>query len=242
MFSASTRLDPLTVLIRGLKTDGIWDRIEWLSVARAAEAQSLTNLKNAADVAVNVNSAPFAPFRGFNTQPGPPANRRRINTNKLFGGLMSPNSIHLWLYETQYTSPVSPSVAHLMGTFEGVSGFDDNYFIDNGNGTISGVSGSQSSAVAAVPPTGFVGYSRSSSTSLEMRINAATSIQAAANTGTVFNSLNAIVGGIPLGGDVLMQQPMRVQGWGWGQGLTSTQLGNLRARIQTYMTSIGAQA
>lgn len=242
MFGQGIFTDALTELIRGLKADGIWDKTELICVVRGSEIASLTSLKNSADVGNNVSCA-FTPYRGFTTSR---VLYHYVDSNKIFGGTMSANSSHLWAYVSNITPP--PVISYQSGIVGVITDIpsvaDIRIVMVNSTPDIQqALNGSNGTSINADISGGFFGVARDSSTSMTFRVNATETTSAVANTYTILPSAPSLVGAyrLPEGvsSDVL---DCHIQGWGWGSGLNAAELSNLRTRIQTYMTAIGAPA
>ena len=239
MFGQGVTTDAVTELIRGLKADGVWDKTELICVVRGSEIASLTNLKNAANIGANVGGCAFTPYRGFTVSD---TGGKYIDSNITLGGAISADSNHLWAYTSNTNPPVGWSSQGVVGASRNTTNANLSVrTINAATDTNASFNGSVGLDINADTPVGFFGIARDSSTSMAFRINATASTSATANTTTALPG-KIFVGAINVNGGAAFFSDCRVQGWGWGSGLTATELGNLRTRIQTYMTAIGAQA
>jgi hypothetical protein len=213
-------------LIGGLKADGIWGRLDWLLVTAAHDAQAARLNWRAARMAAAVNAPAFAVDRGY---AGDGASAYLdLGEGITAGGLYSRDSATLgvWVNVGNATS------SYQVGVAEGLSG---NYAL----------------------------YLRSSVSAVGARLNGGTASYAAAGQGHLSATrgsaaaFRTFVAGVPIGETlatsaapggtacVLRAGPgysaHRIAAAHLGGALTDGEVAAMHARLNTYLSAIGAQ-
>jgi hypothetical protein len=239
MLYISGSINPLDTMMENIQRDSLYGKLDWLSVVQPTEVQSLTNLMNSSDIAINTGACAFVANRGFTTVP----TTKYINTGKnLNGAKATHNNCHLWVYLRTNTGGVS---------FEGLggcitptrafyTGVDTTTAPDTLDAAFS--SAAFNTTILANLPTSFIGCSRTASNVLHSRIKTTVAtITTPVNLIGITTSISMMIGALNNNGTVTAGIPAQIAGWGWGSGLSSTELGLLYSHIQTYMTAIGAE-
>ncbi|MCJ8335736.1 MAG: hypothetical protein MJH10_16110 [Epibacterium sp.] len=227
-----TRKGHIDTLVGGLKTDGLWSKIGLLYLLAAHDAQAgRLNAKTPASHAlVNDGSAPtFTTDRGFTTD----------NTNMLDTGLaenalpsVSETDCHMAVYVNDNTSS---------GTTEPVMGATNFFRIGSKSGTnatprlFTNVNATVSSGGDR---TGFQAGTRTGTTAVgfhQSTVGSNTDISSDTRTPSSSNNLKILGRAVNpcAAGD-------RVAFACVGEYLTNAEVANLKSRIETYLTAIGA--
>jgi hypothetical protein len=222
-----THTTAYTNLINGLVTDGVWSKLDALWIPATQDlATARLNLVSASFALVDVGGAPtFVADRGTTGQ------LDTQYTPSTAAGNLTQNSAHFSAWPNQTTN----SSAGDMGTFSGpgfiflftqVAGSSWNIALnDTSNHTTSDTTATGK---------GFYAASRLGSSQWDYYFQSSVSgsePQASAGLATASVYLGGVRGN-GAGGKQMSAASI-------GGGLTSTEIGNLRARLQTYMTAVG---
>lgn len=226
-------------LIVGLIADGVWNKLDVICVVADNAGDSLLDLKGAYDAA-NVNGCAYVANNGFTSSD---IGSSYINTNYTPGGSTQAQSASnsFWIY--QRTLPVTESQCGAYASSNtGVLAVQLQRYaagIQEGGATYYG--GGPSGMVAETPgrSPGFCGGSRTATDSLETRVDDYANTTSGSSV-TGLPALNLYIGARNSSSVTDLYTDNQIAGWGAGGGLTSTELANLRARIQAYMVARGA--
>jgi hypothetical protein len=228
------RKDLIDALIKGLKTDGIWTKLDRLWIFRAENSTcALTDLKALA-VATAVNSPTFTPDRGYAGN----GSTSYINTN-FNPGTGTPNytgnaaCFGIWDNTTSANTGTVPiGIAYFGHYSEGTIHYPDgnSYWRVNTSGA---------GLVVAYPGSGLHMADRSTSGNDQLYRNGS-SITTSTTSATALTSTNFYVcarnndSGTPTAGSHSVDQIGAVI---FGGTLSSTEHGNLYTRLNTYVTA-----
>jgi hypothetical protein len=230
---SSGRKDLIDALIKGLKTDGIWTKLDRLWLFRAENSTcALTDLKALA-VATAVNSPTFTPDRGYNGD----GSTSYINTNYNPSGSSNFTGnaacFGIWDNTTSPNTGTSPIGVNYYGHYsEGTIHYSDgnSYWRVNTSGA---------GLTVAYPGSGLHMANRSTSGANQLYRNGS-SIVSDTVAATAFTITNFYVcarnndSGTPTAGGHSTDQIGIVI---FGGTLSSTEHGNLYTRLNTYVTA-----
>lgn len=236
----ATRKDLLNTLIVGLKSAGVWTKLDWLDIKAAHDAQAARiNAVTPAQVGTAVNSPTFTTDRGYTGD----AATSYLNSGWNPATASSPKfvqnscSMGVWLgtdanSNTQDDIGVSPR-ATINGRRSAAAAFGAN--LQSATNDISGTISPSSSV-------GLSSWSRNGAATAEMfkngvSVGAKTSTSSAIFNGNFFflaanNSASV--------GNPTRFSPRRQQAAYWGQYLTEAEHLAIYNLLATYMTAIGA--
>ncbi len=232
MSSTDTALkNAINDLIVWTKIDGTWSKIKAIVPVSDNGPDSLLDLKGTYDASL-VNSPAFTVNRGFTINE---AANAYINSNFLASNL-SRTSHCLFVYVRTSLADFgylagAGSTANDSITLQNETSSGNVYFYGDVWGTTS-----ETGLPAAL---GFIGGSRIGNDEI-LRINASeANFTLTSSLGDPLTSGNVFIGNFngfsanPLDG-------AQIAAWGFAEGLTSSELSNLRDRIQAYMVARGA--
>lgn len=223
----------LNNLIVGLQSDGVWTKLDWLSIMAAETAQTArVNAVTPAQVASVVGSPTFTTDRGYT---GDGVGTAYLNTGwnpATAGGNFTQNSASqgVWV-----GTDVNSSTNHDAG-----NGLAE--IISRGGTTSLTVRGNSASADSGTLPSntsvGFSSWARSNSANFKIYKNGST-IATPTRASAAAESSNFFIcatnfSGTPSGGS------RRIQAAFWGSALDDTEMAALYNRLATYMTAVGA--
>lgn len=216
------------VLMAGVSSDGLSSYVAGLYVPQDTQVNSLTCLQSGS-MATNVGGCTFIPNSGFNMIPG-----AYIDTGRPPGPGLVAVASHLWVYLLQHNAPSGQNDFLINGDDPGNVAFS---LFSSSSGLASQAHIGNFFCVPSIsfgtPYTGFVCASRISSLDITIRVGGQTNSNTNDNLG--YNLLSTVYT-IKVGNDF----NGRIAAWGWGGGLTQSQVVMLQSRIQTYLTAIGA--
>ena len=236
----ATRKGLLDALIVGLKSDGVWAKLDWLSITAAHDAQAgRVNAVTPAQVATAVNSPTFTTDRGY-TGDGTTSylnsgwNPTTATTPKM---VQNSASMGVWL-GTDSSSNTQDDIgttarASIDGRRSAAATFGAN--LQSATNDISGTMSPASSV-------GFSSWSRYGAASAELFKNGV-------SLGTKASTTNAPANGnffllaannVAALGTPTRFSPRRSQAAFWGEQLSAAEHLALYNRLATYMTAIGA--
>lgn len=227
----------LTSLVAGLKSDGLWSKLDQLIVPKGTQADSLLNIRSASYDATNVNACTFTASQGWTVEA---AGSKYLNSNYTPGaGLSSENSTAAFMYrrtaaEVLGSYDLGASDGSNLGLYikkqeAGFMRFAANYDAE----------AAKSDAISA----GFYLVSRYNASQAYLINNAGS---------------YALLSGMLAGSSHLVARPLFVGArnnggtvdgisdanqyacFGAGAGLNLSEAGKLQNRIQAYMVAIGA--
>lgn len=231
----ATRKALINDLIKGLKADGVWDKVDFLHVYAAHDSQAAClNWKNPATfTATLVNSPTFTADRDFTTDGV--ASYVESNWNPATNGVnftQDAGSLMCW---SRYSPNIS---AASYGWFGG--GASANQIAPRGvTGNMQGRVNSSTTVNTANSGNGLGFYivSRASAAGLSVtNYRNGVSLGSGGSASTVPQSVTFKVGRT----DVSSYAPASAAMFGAGGNLTDTDAGNAYTRFNTYMTAIGA--
>lgn len=224
----ATRKGLIGALIDGLKNDGVWAKLDWLSVLAAHDAQAARiNWRNPSQVSTEVNAPTFTTDRGYIGAFGPIAN---LDTGVLdsAAGNSTQDSSTLFAWVNLIGASGGSAIGTVTGTahrIRVIAATSRNYAVHGSSGAL---------AVAAAPSTGLFSGSRINSTTVNGYYNGALDGTAAATTSTAPAAVNISILSAASGGS-----DNRVAAAGWGAGLNATENLALYTRLNTFLTAIG---
>lgn len=244
-----TTYSALIAMIDGLVADAVWDKLDVLNVVQDTQAASLTNLISSsyAGVLTGATTPTFTANRGFGSEGGIGVDLTKtgyIDTGYIAntGGAKAVDfhaSLFTYLRKHRYGNSVH------VGVSDGASAA----YSHAGSGSVGSVTSytEQINTVGAATITfstsilsGFLAASRTSTTASEVRCfglsgTSSVSVSATIPALSVYIGTKHITTGAPTS-----TFAGNIGAWGMGAGLSATELTNLAARINTYMTAIGA--
>jgi len=237
-------MNDLDVLIRMLKTIGVWVLKDVISVVHIGEADSLLNLKGALFDATNVNGCAFDEGLGFTPNGGTSS---YINTNFIpaAAGILADKSDSFFIYRNAFTEGEFAR----NGAYQSV----DNRHMALETSELTLITSSpeshsyysqQLSGVVTnngLVASGFIGGTHRVNNELEARSDSANNIRTGVGSNGLLNTIPLFVGARNVNGIPDSYSSSRFSCWGAGGGLTSQQLSGLRDAIQVYMVARGAQ-
>jgi hypothetical protein len=218
-------------LITGLKTDGLWTKLDRLWLLAAENSQSaLTDLVALAS-ATPVNSPTFTVDRGYASNGT--TSYLNSNFNPSTATLYKQNDAHYSVYTRQNTAGSNI----WQGCYDGVCIIQmlqvngSQYYMGintNGGDTFNG-SGA-----------GMLVVIRRSSLAEEMFQNGSSIYTNPSNASAALANLNVFICARNNQGTADSFDTDQIAASSWGNQLSATQAANLSSRINTYMTSVGA--
>lgn len=225
----STRKGHINTLVAGLKTDGIWSKLSWLLLLASHDAQAARlNAVNPTKSVTATNSPTFTVDRGY-TGDGTTA-WLAFNELHTAAGHYTQNSACAFGYTNQQNGATGGEA--LMGAVS------DNqmYLTNSGNGTNNVWRVNDTVNSVSDAPTSRLGWramNRSSSTDKRYYNGVTETVVSASSSGVPTTNAAGLR-------STSNYNPDRVAVLGFGASLTPTEHANLRTRITTYLTAIGA--
>ncbi len=221
----------ITTLINGLISDGLWAKLDSIQVAQLLENDSLRNLISVSYPSTKQGSPVFAADQGFTT----------VSTTDFIKSGFIPNSVSnfdnndMTQFNYRRTSPALVAGREEMGGYDAAA---SPYHMGI-EGSFSVVAKMQAFTSALVPyVNGFHGASRTDASTHHVCAKRTTASRTVASGGWTLPAYEAFVGcgnsGVAFGAS-----PGQYAAWGFGSGMTPSQLLLLEARLQTYFTSRG---
>jgi len=218
-------------LIVGLKTDELWSKVKALCPVCDNPSDSLLDIKGAHD-AININSCGFIADRGFTVTP---TGGKYIDSN-FIANILARTSHCLFAYIRTVPSNYSYILGAGYSTTDQISIQNDT---TGGKVRYFGDIWGTPSEPNLYPAPGFIGGARINDVEL-LRINDVESSYTKPSPSGAALTINTIYVGNFNGFTPLIPDGVQFACWGFAEGLTSTELSNLRNRIQTYMVARGA--
>ncbi len=235
----ATQAGYVDTLITGLKTDGIWTKLDrmWLfAIENSTEALIDIVTSTAATV---VGAPTFTANRGYTgvDQASPTAYLNSNYITSVNGVQYTQNSAHLSIWSVTNTASVNGGAC--IGVDDGVTsnGIYDTYI--DGNCYFRCNDAPQSGA-AGVPPsmTGHFIANRTGASASQGYRNGALFASPNQTSGALVASFMAVLAQNSSGG-VALGTPQQIAMASLGAGLTGTDATNLYNRLRTYMTAVG---
>lgn len=214
-------------LIVGLKADGDWTKLTWLSLiaAHASQAGRL-NAVNPDQALIEVNGPTFTTDRGYTGN----GSTSYLDAGRALGGQFTLNSGSFGTYVNQVPGAGDRHVAGPVGG----PPFTVVFCVSAVPGQLFGYSNNNSGFSGAAADTGMHIVSRTSATAAALYRNG-TSIVTDANAATAVPTGNV---GVGRGGNIYAAA--RHACVFWGAGLDTAAVARVSSRILTYLTAIGA--
>lgn len=221
----ATRKGHYDTFIRGLKTDNLWDKLTWISVFAAHDEQAARiNIKTPSQVATAVNSPTFAANQGFK------GDGATAELNSLVAGsTLTATSTSLFaVVRTLPTIASRPAVGYdtRHALTPQTAAFPSNTARLISNGASLGTTNAAANM--------FILGSRTGTTQTFQRD---TAIQ---DTDTIASDTTNNTQTIRFLGARVGFSDAQLSAAGWGLHLDNTDGTNLRARLVTYLTAVGA--
>ena len=226
-------------LISGLKTDGIWTKLDRLWILAAQNSNSaLVDLK-AQDVATAVNSPTFTADRGYAGNGSTSYIDTTFNASTQ-AVQFTLNDAHQAVWSNTSRGPATTTA---IGVYDGSAVTDlfpyQNVFTATGVGNRVNLAAADPASIAYTSSLGcFIGQSISPTTE-EVYVNG-TSLGTHAKTyGGYLVNFSFFICAENAGGSPGTASTDQICMASWGATLTSTQAANYYSRLRTYMTSVG---
>ena len=216
----------ISVLISGLKADGVWSKIGWLSLLASHDAQAARlNAKDPTQAFSVVGSPSFTADRGYRDAAGSGSNYLDSGVTLGSSGLASQNSLFVasWL-----RSDGSASWRGAVGTHTTPLAY-----IISSDSVLYGSAGDGGNLTYSTSPQGFAVISRTDSATKKLYKNGV--LVASDTSGTISlttGNMRALSTAFGTDGTHMVAA--------WGAGLSATDVSNLYNRLNTYLTAIGA--
>lgn len=234
-FDAQLLFD-LDALIRGLKTDSLWDKIAILCVVQRSNVDSLLNLKgNSTDAdSVVVSGSSFSTNRGFTCNSSLGDYLDLVETESSCS-LYSLHDSHIMVYSRTNNDTTGVRAIISGDTTESYCEIDY-----SGTDTLVCRQNSASAAinVSGNTPKGFFGVSCAANDDRHVRANDTSNTNRSLVSGAALESVDTIKAGALADGTLICNEQLAA--WGVGEGLTITELALYEDRIRTYMQARGA--
>lgn len=229
----------IITLIDSLVSQGLWDKIDLISVIQDSSAASITNLKPVGNVGTLVGSPTFTAKKGIACVGG----TSYINTNfnpSTAGNVVSAASSHV----STYLRSISGSTDSIFGALDtSVSPQAVIQVNDSGSGSPGIRLRAQSALGISLTTPGFIGgtYGIASATLTDILTNSTWTAGSLTGSRNIPN-LSMFAGDINTNGAATNAagQNVTIAGWTAGQGLSQADLTTLGTTINTYMIAIGA--
>lgn len=226
----ATRKNLINDLIVGLKTDGVWSLISWLSLLASHDDQSARlNAKDPAKLLSVVSTPTFTTDRGY---AGNGSENRYLDSGEALdaAGIFSLNSAHVGVWVNTAGSSTSRFFAGAGGSRFAIVTNQDN---TTTSGTINTSSSTQFSTASTA--IGMTLMSRTGPTTTALYKNGASIATSASSSTLMPTGTGRVVGS---GGSTNTNG--RHAAFFWGSGLNATQQAAFYTRLNTYLTAIGA--
>jgi hypothetical protein len=229
---SAARKDLVDDLIHGLKTDGIWAKLDRLWVFAAADSQTALIDLVALTTATPVNSPTFTPNRGYNGN----ASSSYLNSNfnaSTSGVQWTLNSAHIAAWDN--TSRVNEATV-ISGCFDGSAVSDLMPWY--GGGVVTRINGGGLAGLSNSSSQGFFVGQRESSSVVSGYRNGAFCASFGDASNHVVSLPMFICGRNDSGGfsSAMSDQVCMVS---YGAAFTSTEMTKYYNRLRTYMTAVG---
>jgi hypothetical protein len=227
--SSTTFKDAGDVFVRGLKTDGIWAKLDWLLIPADTSAGSLRNVHNLSQTASAINSPTFTAYRGF-TGDGSTSFVDFGQTYNAAGNLYTLNSATAGVWCNQQNGTTGP-FPHI-----GAAGQNRTVLTASASGNETAQINVTSGSTARVGTSrlGHRAASRSLSTEFRAYFNGTLSATLT-STSTSVSSANAAL----LRSNTAFSSD-RVAAAYTGGNLTDADHTAMHSRLSTFLTAIGA--
>lgn len=229
-----TRQGLLNDLIAGLKADGVWAKLDWLSLLAAHDEQAgRLNLVNPAQAMTAVNTPTFETDRGFTGN----GTSSYLNSNWNATTASSPkfvqNSAHMGVW---VNVNISASGQFDIGTQWRAA------IMTRASPNFQFYANSTTAQTVALPVNTSVGHTAWSRTGASAHEVFKDGASVASGTTASTSLMNApfLVLAVNNAGTPTSFSTRRVAACHWGSGLNATEMAAIRSRLATYMTAIGA--
>jgi hypothetical protein len=218
-------------LITGLKTDGLWTKLDRLWLFAAENSQSaLTDLVALAS-ATPVNSPTFTVDRGY--AGNGTSSYLNSNYNPSTAILYKQNDAHYSVYTRQSTAGTNI----WLGAYDGT--WITQLLQQNGTQFYMGINTNAGDSFNA-SGAGMNVVTRRSASAVEMFHNGISIFTNGTSPAVAVGNLNISICARNNAGTVDSFDTDQIAASSWGNQLSVTDMGNLSSRINTYMTSVGA--
>lgn len=229
--SSTTFKDSINAFIVGTKADGVWAKLDWLTVPADTSAGSLRNVKNLAKTAAGVNSPTFTAYRGFQGD----GTAAHVDIGEPFSSAanFSQNSATLGVY-------VNLQVATAIAAIIGNTGTTRRHIIQirQGTGNTNVQINSGTAAVFEVDPTTKLGHRtavRADSASIRNFLNGnMISNPSSMSTSTIGGDNGSLLR------STMQYSPDRYALMYSGSALSDSEVSSFHSRIVAFLTAIGA--
>lgn len=223
-----TRKRLLNELIVGLKTDGVWPLLDWLSIMAAHDAQAARiNAKNPAQVATEAVAPTFTTDRGYTGNGSTQYLDTGVNPSTA-GGLFSQNSAHMGVWTgTNVTNGLEFDVGNARSRINPRSGGN---FVCGGN-----ASSGDTSALPVATSIGHTAWYRNNSADFRTFKNGAF-VETETRTSEALTNANVRI----CDTDGSTFSTRRIQAVHWGGAPSDANVLAIYNRLNTYMTAVGA--
>lgn len=241
-FSRMTDTDPLlrlhlSALIRGLVADGLWHKLDKLTIAQTLESDSLLNIISASYPSVNMGCA-FVADQGFTTAFATTHYLRSGFAEPGSGTKMLNNSASVFVYNR-----AARNNGVMMGTYDAAY-YPQHVWSPAGSSTVRAAMQSFLVAESTTYAAGFQASSRVDASAVHVCTKRSAASASVAATSKTFPGFEFYVGTFNTGAAL----PTNTDDWadgqyaahGVGAGLSVIELLALEARLQTYFTSRGS--
>jgi len=219
-------------LIVGLKTDGVWDKLDRLWLLAAENTQSALVDIIAADTSAAVVGAPtFTTDRGFTFS----GTSDCINT-----GFNPATAGGNWIQDSAHVSAWAGTTNAwaLIGHYDGTGGVELAYYTAQWQIGV-GPNDNTPAATGLTTSTGLAVLTRTASNVRTAYLNGSASPYSDGTTSTGVASAIMFIGAIGYLGGGIHLTIGQIAAASIGGGLTATDVANLYSRLRTYMTAIG---
>lgn len=226
----TTRKGLINALIVGLKSDGLWTKISWLSLLASHDAQSARlSAKDPTKSFTAVNSPTFTMDRGYAGN----GTTSYLDAGETLqaAGIYAQNSAFISHYVNVAGTGSYKTIGGAIGSGTPLGVI----FVDSSSATIGYLNNTSTAASAAGATTGLFTASRTGSTTFSI-YRGASSVGSDSTATTGVPSGTAGFAGRAGGSYTNDRQAVAA----WGSGLSAMDVSNFNSRIVTYLTAIGA--
>jgi hypothetical protein len=225
------RKTAVDTLITGLKTDGLWTKLDRLWLLAAENSQSAFTDLVALASATPVNSPTFTVDRGYASNGT--TSYLNSNFNPSTAALYKQNDAHFSVYTRQSTA----SSNIWQGCYDGTCIIQ--MLQQNGTQFYVGINTNGGDTFNGSGAGMLVGIRRTSLAE-EYFHNGSSIYTNPSNASVALANLNVFICARNFSGTADSFDTDQVAASSWGNQLSATEAGNLSSRINTYMTSVGA--
>lgn len=230
----------ICTLVAGLKTDGVWSKLDWLCIwaEEHNSTNSLVDWAQPSKSAAIFGTMTWTADRGFMNPSGDSAGIT-IESPLAAGNNATVNSIHISAYINAFAFKDFGGFIVSNGggqTYLGQDSATQNMRSKIGDNTYT-------TLLTSSTPSDYLGMYTSTRTGASARAFYFNGASVASDTTAQTGPVNATVRVMAGDGSVNMASPnvaVQAAAFTMGQGLTATDADNLRSRLLTYLTAIGA--